>query len=129
MAARRDDNVTFVFMQHSFILAFDNGSAESGLFNIVKAEFLYCFTHCLNADSVVIRDKGRSKTDDNGFFALQYNFNYLGLVYYLFCVLGTDYEALTAENTFVADYVRLVSRKSDGFNGTVTDTFVAVFAV
>ena len=70
-----------------------------------------------------------SKTDDNGFFALQYNFNYLGLVYYLFCVLGTDYEALTAENTFVADYVRLVSRKSDGFNGTVTDTFVAVFAV
>jgi hypothetical protein len=36
---------------------------------------------------------------------------------------------MTAENTLVADDVRLIARESDGLDGTVADALIAVLAV
>ena len=52
-----------------------------------------------------------------------------GIVHNLLGVLRTDHKALPAQNALVADDVRLVARKPDGFDRAVPDTFVAVFAV
>ena len=40
MTARGDNNISFVFLKHSFIFRFNNGSAYSGFLNLIKAQLL-----------------------------------------------------------------------------------------
>jgi len=44
-------------------------------------------------------------------------------------VLGTDNEAVAAEDTVLRDDVRLVVREADLFHRTVPDAFVAAFTI
>ena len=57
------------------------------------------------------------------------DFYLLRLIRNLFCVLRTDYKTPTAHYTLLTYDIGLVAGKSNGFNGAVADTFVAVFTV
>ena len=60
---------------------------------------------------------------------MEKNFDFFGFVYYLLSVLRTNNEALTAHNTFVSYYIRLVPGETDRLNGAMAYTLIAVFTV
>ena len=103
--------------------------AESGLFNVGKTEFFERVSHRAYSDAFVIGYKRRSERHVNRVSRIDKHFRFFRLVDDFFCVLRTHDETVTAKNALVTDYVRLISRKANGFDGAMSDTFVAVFAV
>lgn len=94
-----------------------------------KAQLFKGSSHRTDSDALVICHKGRRDTYNDRFSPLHKHLDLLGLVDNLLGVLGTYHKALAAKNTFVADYVGLISRKTNGLDRTVTNTFISVFAV
>ena len=129
MTTRRNDDVSVFVFEHPVIFVFDDSRADGSLLYVVKAELFQSLSHRLNADAVVICYKRRGKAYENGVGSVKKNLCFFGFVYNLFCILRTYHEALTAEYTFVADNMRLIPRKANGFYRAVTYTFVAVFTV
>ena len=126
VTAGGDDNIPSVFLQHPFVFFLDNGCTDCGFFHIIESELFECFAHGMNADTVVIGNKGRSKTDNDRFAGLQKNFHFFQLACNFLRVLRTYNKALSTENTFISNNMRLVSGESDRFYRTVTDTLVTV---
>ena len=129
VTAGGDDNISVLFKEHTVIFGFDLSCAESRLFDFGKAELFQCVTHRLNACAVIVCDKRGRKADPDGVARLQKYLDFLDLACDLFCVLRAYDNTSAAENTLVAYYVRLISRKANRLNGTVAYAFVAVFAV
>ena len=129
MAARRDNNVAFVVLDHSFVFVFDDCRADCRFFHVEKAQFFQGFSHAFYADVFIISDERRRKADVNGIARLNKDFRLFDFGRNFFCVLRTYDEALPAQNALVADNVRLIARKSDGLHRAVADTFITVFAV
>jgi hypothetical protein len=86
-------------------------------------------THRFNSDTVIIRDKGRRKADNDRVAALKQNSCLFGTVYYLFGILRAHNKATSAQNTLITDDMGLISRKAYGFNGTIANTFIAILAI
>ena len=129
VTAGGDDNIPSVFLQHPFVFFLDNGCTDCGFFHIIESELFERFTHGIDADSMVIGKERRRKADDYRFASLKKNFYLFQLTCDFFCILRTHNKALSAENTFISDNVRLISRKTDRLYRTVADTLVTVFAV
>ena len=129
MTAGGDDYIVRLLPYHSFIFLFNYRCADRSFLNIVKAELLESLPHCADTHALVVCNKRRSKADKNGIAALQKHLNLFCLVNDLLCVLRTDYKALTAHYTLVADDICLIAGKTDGFDRTMTNTLVAVFTV
>ena len=129
VAAGGNQNVPVLFLQHAVIFPFDLGRAQRGFFRIRESQLLQAFPHAFDADAVVVGDKGRCKRRDDRGAALNQHLHLFGLINDFLRVLGTDNKAVSAENAFVSDDMRLVPGKTDGFHRTVPDTFVAVFTV
>ena len=128
MATRRDDYISLLFSQKSVVLVFDDGSAQSGFLNVGESEFFERSAHSVYAHALVVCDKGRSERNVDG-ICLQKHLDLFGFVDNFLCVLRTDHEAVTAQNTLVADDVRLITREANCFDGAMANTLIAVFAV
>ena len=129
VTAGGDDDISVLLAKHTLVLVFNDGSADSGFLHVSKPKLLQRVAHRLYSNALVVCDKGGGKTDDNRISALEQYAHLFGFVNYFLCVLGTHHEAVTAQNTLVADNVSLISRKADRLNGAMADTFIAVFTV
>lgn len=129
MTAGRDKNVSCSVVQYALVFFLDYCCAYRRFFDVEKAELFESFSHSSDSDLIIVSDKRRRKADYNGIAVLEQDFDFLRLVDDLFCILRANDEAMAAQNTFVADYISLIARKSDRFNRAVADTFIAVFAV
>ena len=129
VAAGRNKHVPVLFTQHPLIFVLDNGCTDSGFLRIGKSELFKGGAHIIDPDSVIIRGERRREACYHRSSALDHDPDLLGFACYLLCVLRTYHKALTAENAFVSDDVRLISREAYRLHGAVADTFVAVFAV
>ena len=129
MAARRYDDIALFFSQKSFVFVFYNRCAESGLFNVGKSELFERISHCADAHAFIIGNKRRSERHVHRVSRIDKHSCFFRFVDDLFCVLGANHKAVTAQNAFVAYDVGLVARKAYGFYGAMTNAFVAVFAV
>ena len=129
MTAGGNDNISILFKEHTVIFGFDLSCAESSLFDFGKAELFQCVTHRLDAYAVIVSDKRGGKADPDGVARLQKHLDFLDLACDLFCVLRAYDNTSAAENTLVAYYMRLISRKAYRLDGAVAYAFVAVFAV
>ena len=108
-SAGGDDYISFFLTEHTLVFRLDDGGADSGLLNVEEAQLLERFAHTVDADIVVIGDKGRCQTDHNGVAALQQYLDLLGLVHDLLGILRANHKALTAQHTLVADDVGLIA--------------------
>ena len=129
MAAGGDNDIALVLFQHSLIFVFDDRCADRGLLDVVEAELLESTTHRLDSRSLVIGNEGGGEADNYGVAALNKNARLFCAVNDLFRVLRANNEAMAAKDALVTDNVSLVSRETDRLNGTVTNTFITVFAI
>ena len=129
MAAGGDDDISVLFAKNSIVFIFHDGCADCRFFNVVKSELFERAAHGLNSHALIVGDKGGSEADYNRVAALEKDTSLFGSVHDLLGVLRANNKAMAAENTLVADDMSLVTRESDGLDGTVANTFIAVFAV
>ena len=129
MTAGRYDNVSYVLLEHTLVFVLNYGCTDCGLLNVGKSEALKCAAHRGNTYSVVICDKRGSKADDNGITRLNKDAYLFDTVCDLLGILRALDNAVTAENTLVADDMSLVSRKADSLYGTLSYTAEAGFTV
>ena len=129
VAAGGNDNVPSAVVHHFFIFLFDYRCADSGFLGAGKAELHQSFSHCVYTDVFIVCNEGRRKGGNHLRSRLQKDADLFGFADYLLCVLRTDNKAAAAKDTFVADYVRLIAGKADGFDRAVAQAFIAVFAV
>ena len=129
MTTRGNHDVAFFLFEHFFIFGFNDRRADRRLFDFRKTELLQSGTHSVYPYPVVIGDKRRRKADVNGRAARNKNFSLLNFALDFLGILRADYEAVSAKNTFVADYMRLICRKSYRFYGAEANTLIAVFTV
>ena len=129
MAAGADDNIASALCQKSFVFLFNDSCADGSFLSISKAESLKGLAHTVDTDAVIVCNEGRRKAYVYGITRIDKHLGGLAAVSDLLSILGTYYEALAAEDTFVADYMSLVARKANAFYGTVADTFIEVFTV
>ncbi len=129
MAAGGNQDITISLSENALIFGFDNRHTNSSFFHISKAKLFQCFPHSADAGAVIICRKGGRKADDNRAAALEQNFYLFGFVHDFLCILRTYNKALTAQNTFVSDDMRLIAGEAYRLYRTVAYTFIAVFTV
>ena len=129
VAAGADDDIAVVLCQHPLVLRLDDGRADGGLLHVGKAQLFQRFAHPADPDPVIVCNEGRGETDIDRRAGLDQHPCLFGFVHDLFGILRTDHEALTAQNTLVADDVRLVAGEADGLDGAVPDALITVLAV
>jgi hypothetical protein len=129
MAARRDDDVSRIFTEHSVVLRFDDTCAHRRFLHVEKAEFFERGAHTAYTDTFVIGGKGRRKADVNGIARLDKHSHLFRFARYFFGVLRTYDEAMAAKDTFVPYNVRLVARKAYGFDRAMPYALIAVFTI
>lgn len=121
MAAGGDQHVRLLLAEDALIFALDHCCADGRLLHVGKAEPLERLAHPVDADARIVCGEGGRKADIDRRAAEQKDLCLLRLVDDLLGVLRTDDEALTAENAVLADDVRLIGGKSDGFHGAVPE--------
>ena len=129
MAAGGDNYISFLLVEHTLVFGLNYGCADSSLLNVKEAELLERAAHRFDTHTLIVCNEGWSKAYNNGGSALKKYASLFRSVNYLLCILRANNEAMTAKDAFVADDVCLISRKANSLNGTVADTFVAIFAV
>ena len=129
MTAGGNYNIPCSLVYHALVFVFDNGGPDGGFLHVVETDLFKGAFHGAYSHALVICHKGGCKADNDRLAALKKHSDLFGFVNYLLCVLRTYYKTLTAQNTFVSDYIRLVSGKSYGFHGAMAYTFITVFAV
>ena len=113
MTAGRDDYIVALLPYHSLIFIFNYSCADGCFLDVVEAELLESLTHCADTHALIVSYERRSKADNNGVTALQKHLDLFCFVNDLLSVLRTDHEALTAHNTLVADYICLITGKTN----------------
>ena len=129
MTTRRNDHIASLFAQKTVILALDDRCADRGFLRIVKAEFFQCAAYGFDACAFIVCDKRRSQTHHNRVAALNQYAHLFDAACNLLGVLRTDNKTVSAQDTFIPDDVRLIARKADGFDRTVTNALVTILTV
>ena len=111
MTARGYNNIPVFVFQQSFILPLYYGRSYCGFLRIVKAQLFKSGFQFLKAHPIIVGNKGGCNRGYYGCSRINKYLYSLGFVRNFLCVLGAYNEALTAEYTFVSDYVRLIARK------------------
>ena len=129
MTAGGNKNFTVFGFEQTLIFPFYNRGSYCGFLGIGKAELFKPYAKLFDTHAVIICYKGRRHARYNGSARLNHNLYLFSLVGYFLSVLRTNYKALTAQNTFVADNVRLIARKAYRLYGAMPDTFIIVFTI
>ena len=128
MAAGRNDNILLFTVNYSVVLVLYYCGSDRRFFNAGKAERHKCFFH-RGKRHVVIGNKRRRKANIDLAVTGQQFLCLIDIVAYDFGILRTRNKAHTAENTLILNDLRLIGRKTDRFDRTIPDTFIAVFTV
>ena len=129
MTAGGYENIPPPLIEYLLVFVLYYRRAYRGLLRIGKAERLKSRPHTVYPDTAVVRGKGWREADVNRGARLDKHAHLFGLVDDFLCVLRADDKALTAQNTFVAYYMRLISREAYRLHRAVAYTFVAVLAI
>ena len=109
VTAGGDNDVMCLLGKHALVFGFNYRCAYGSLLDPGKAETADSRAHGFNAGAVIVCDKGRRKAYVYRRAGLKHHLYLFKVAYYLLGVLWTYHKALTAQNAFLRDYVRLVA--------------------
>jgi len=124
-----DDNLHFTLCDQRLILPLDKRRTQRGFLRSKEAQLFKRRFHPGNADARKGCGEGGGDACDHGRGRLKQAFCPRGVVAHDLGILGTNEEALSAEDALVRDNLRLVFGKADGLGRAVADAFIAVFAI
>ena len=103
--------------------------SDSSLFHAGKSQAAQRFDHTRKALLWKACHKGGGQAYIHLFPTVNHALHFLHVALYLLGILRTDERTFSAKHAVIVDNLRLIVLKGDGFHITISDAFVAVFAV
>ena len=123
MAAGADNNVLSTFGEKALVFLFNDGCTNGSFLSANESQLNESISQIIYTNVFIVGDKGGRNACINGRAGINKNLSCFDSVCNFLGILGANNEAMAAEDAFVADYISLISREADAFDGAMADAF------